>query len=87
MTDNRPGIVIHRDRFAGIWMRSDRAVVVDLDVQQRTNYSSAELAGTVVRAIQRTNPNERIGVKASDIGPATALQCRLEGYGDVLWLR
>lgn len=87
MTDNRPGIVIYRDRMAGVWMRSDRAVVVDLDVQHRTGYSSAELAGTVVRAIQRTNPGERVGVRASDIGPSVELQCRLEGYGDVLWMR
>lgn len=46
-------------------------------------------AGDIIRDLQQVktfDADTKFGIRASDLGPAVAYECAIQGYGDILWM-
>ena len=67
--------------------RQDDAWLANVGVASKVTGWRGLKAGAVAAQVKALYPKHRIGFKASDLGPATALECIRQGYGNILWLR
>jgi hypothetical protein len=91
MNDNRPTMIIRRNRAAGVWTATFRCPQSGNLITAPTPFSVDALVGTVVAHIRQASPRVRVGFPAAYAGPATKLACLQAGHvvdGEpIVWMK